>query len=237
MLQQCTAQLRKKKSTKRALRTLRFFSVRVLQGHVCVCVCVCACVCVCVCALPRVFVCVCFSPGKLKSRTNQKLPDSARPYPMWTLRMRGQLVEERGGEMWGWGGVTTEMESRKNKRMLRLPCITHDSRTRLCQKSLAYDTEHALNTFIPFLCARKCASETEVDIKEEKKKGQEGTYSPLMCAGDKTLQRTAERHRANTQSKVEPRAANQNSELFEYSSSSGNTTCRYILRLAYYSVQ
>lgn len=109
---------------------------------------------------------------------------------------------ERGGcgdGGWGMGGGgETEMESRK-KRMLRLPCITHDSRTRLCQKSLACDAEHALNTFIPFLCARMCVSETEVDIKEEKKKGQEGTYSPQMCARDKTLQRTAEKHRATTQ--------------------------------------
>lgn len=106
--------------------------------------------------------------------------------------------------MWGWGmgdgGWGGDRDGKqKKKRMLRLPCITHDSRTRLCQKSLACDAEHALNTFIPFLCARMCVSETEVDIKEEKKKGQEGTYSPQMCARDKTLQRTAEKHRATTQ--------------------------------------
>lgn len=77
--------------------------------------------------------------------------------------------------MWGWGmgdgGWGGDRDGKqKKKRMLRLPCITHDSRTRLCQKSQACDAEHALNTFIPFLCARMCVSETEVDIKEEKKR-------------------------------------------------------------------
>lgn len=59
----------------------------------------------CVRVYARAHVCtfsVCawvFQLRELKSRTNQKLPDSTRPYPMWTLRMQGQLVlVERGKE-------------------------------------------------------------------------------------------------------------------------------------------
>lgn len=147
---------------------------------------------------------------------------------------------ERGGcgdGGWGMGGGgETEMESRK-KRMLRLPCITHDSRTRLCQKSLACDAEHALNTFIPFLCARMCVSETEVDIKEGKKRAKR---APIHHRCVRETRRYKERRKNIEQphkNKVEPRAANQDSELFEYISSSGNITCRYILCFAYYSVQ
>ena len=80
-------------------------------------------------------------------------------------------MEERGGDVGDVGDVGRDRDGKqKKKRMLRLRCITHESRKLLCQKSLACDAEHALNTFIPFLCARMCVSETEVDIKEEKKR-------------------------------------------------------------------
>lgn len=85
-LQQCTA--RSGESTQRLSKWALV--------HACTLVCVCVCV--------RVYVQVhlhvsSLPPGELKSRTSQKLADSTKPYPTWTLSMWGQLVEEeRVGE-------------------------------------------------------------------------------------------------------------------------------------------
>lgn len=72
MLQRRTAQVKKKH--KKELYTFLRVRVCVQRAYVCthpVCVCV------------RMGVCLClFQPRELKSRTNQKLPDSTRPYPM-----------------------------------------------------------------------------------------------------------------------------------------------------------
>lgn len=99
------------------------------------------CVCVCVHAHKdtRVFfpVCACvFQPRELKSRTNPKLPDSTRPYPMWTLRMRGQLVEERErreGKGWRRGGGIGSITRKKPTTLWRRG-ITHDFGKELVSK-------------------------------------------------------------------------------------------------------
>ena len=105
MLQQCTAQLRKKKSTKRALRTLRFFSVRVLQGHVCVCVCVCVRVCVCVCVRASPGVCLrLFQPRETKEQNKPEVAWQRKTLPNVNFEdARTAGGGERGGDV-GMGG-------------------------------------------------------------------------------------------------------------------------------------
>lgn len=164
----------------------------------------CACVWGHMCVLPCVCFCLrLFQPRELKSRTNQKLPDSTRPYPMWTLRTRGQLVErekkkqqqqkrkeKKGGGEQKW----------KEKRMLWLQGITHDFGKNLCQKSLLYDQEEALDVFshlciflwmyVPYICVHK------------KTKSSERTYSPQTCVREKIVNRTTEEQRAVTQNNL-----------------------------------
>lgn len=85
MLQWCTVQSGEK-PRKGSRYFFFFFSCacgRGGEGHMCV--------------LLSVFRLCLFQPRELQSRTNQKLPDSIKTYPMWTLRMWGQLVEESEG--------------------------------------------------------------------------------------------------------------------------------------------
>lgn len=89
---------------------------------------------VCACARARVHPCLhmgahlcLFQPGEVKSRTNQKLPDSGRPFVLWTLRLQGQLVERRGENRQTW---------ETQKRVLWLQRITHLGEA--CVKDLYY---------------------------------------------------------------------------------------------------